>query len=425
MQPRSKKFMPALEGVRGYAFLVVFLVHYNISAARPTHIWLWPFFMLRGIGWLVVPIFFALSGYLITGILLDTKGREGYFKVFYGRRSVRVFPLYYLVLGLVAVLTWLRDWHWNSHYLAYLFYLQNFSGHAGIFSIGRYIGLGHLWSLAVEEHFYLLWPIVIWLCPNRSSVVRTCCGIIAACFLLRICWPLFHVSMMSGYWSTFTRADGIVCGAIVAVVEREKGLSQRFTRVCEWVCVAGLVVLSTRTVMSGSSSPMDYFDLVMMTPLANAMSTAIVVVLISTETSLSRLCSQPWICNIGRKSYGLYLFHNLYVGYFFLVVAWKLTPWLGGLKAQLVCAGLAFGLTWVLASVAYRWIEEPAMRMKGLLQYGPELPMKEVSLPAVPVRIYMRKVKPDAGEKLVPVPIALSSLQQHPVQKDARRLIRL
>ena len=110
----QRKFIPSLEGVRGYAFLLVFFAHCcNAIGFFPLGRWWYPVRLLEELEWAAVPIFFVLSGYLIGGILIDTREREGYFKVFYRRRILRVFPLYYLTLigvGLCCVLKRLFPW---------------------------------------------------------------------------------------------------------------------------------------------------------------------------------------------------------------------------------------------------------------------------------------------------------------------------
>ncbi len=174
--------IPALDGLRGIAIILVMLHHF--TNYRPTSgidgligsvVFFW---------WTGVDLFFVLSGFLITGILLDTRGSERYFTTFYARRILRIFPLYYLVLFLAFVV--LPKFPAVHPVLAgqadlppqwpYWLYLTNFSiadrgwGHG-------WVDVG--WSLAIEEQFYLVWPLVIWLCPPRL-VALLCAVIIVA-----------------------------------------------------------------------------------------------------------------------------------------------------------------------------------------------------------------------------------------------------
>ena len=174
--------IPALDGLRGIAIILVMLHHF--TNYRPTSgidglIGSVVFFL-----WTGVDLFFVLSGFLITGILLDSRGSERYFTTFYARRTLRIFPLYYLVLFVAfvvlpqfpavnAVLTGQVDLppQWP-----YWLYLENFSIAARGWVHG-WVDVG--WSLAIEEQFYLVWPLVIWLCPPRLLALL-CAAIIVA-----------------------------------------------------------------------------------------------------------------------------------------------------------------------------------------------------------------------------------------------------
>src|SRR5688572_4277989 len=176
-------------------------------------------------GWVGVDLFFVLSGFLITGILLDTRGSDRYFTTFYARRTLRIFPLYYLVLflGLVVLpnfpeahqaLTGVGDnpppqW-------PYWLYLTNFS----IADRGWAHGwLDVAWSLAIEEHFYLVWPLVIWLCPPRV-MAALCAVIILAEPAARIFARATNVDPLPIYVLTWFRVDGLAIGALLALAQR-------------------------------------------------------------------------------------------------------------------------------------------------------------------------------------------------------------
>jgi peptidoglycan/LPS O-acetylase OafA/YrhL len=393
VETSSNRFIPALEGVRGYAFIVVFLVHYQGPGAKPDHLWLYPWFLLLNAGWLVVPLFFALSGYLITQILYNSKGRTGYFKVFYGRRALRVFPLYYLTTLVCFAIVAYKHWRWNWHYLGYFAYLQNLTRHQNFFALGNHIDTTHFWSLAVEEHFYLVWPVVIWLCSGRKQLLRCCYGVLIGCFAVRVAWPLFEsfgYAPQLAYVSTFTRVDGIICGAIVALATREHGISEWLKRASIVTVCVGIAILFYQGVTFGHSKPEDYVGIVWMTPLANVIATALLVLLLREETWLSRVSSKKWICKLGSMSYGLYLFHYLYRGYFMNTLVAELTPACGAFLASLLSMALAFAITWVLAFVAFHLIELPGQKAKRYLNYGP----RTSAAPASPA---------ETGEELVNV----------------------
>ena len=379
MENSSKRFIPALEGVRGYAFIIVFLVHYQASDARPHHLLLYPWFLLMSAGWLVVPLFFALSGYLITQILYDSKGRGGYFRVFYGRRALRVFPLYYLTVFICFAIVAMNRWSWNWHAWGFLFYLQNFARNSNLYVLGNRINTAHFWSLAVEEHFYLVWPVVVYLCASRKQLLRCCYGILIACFAMRIAWPLldsFQIPLQLAYSSTLTRVDAIICGAIIALATKDRGIPEWLKRSAIVTIFAGLALLSQQAVVHGHSKPDDYMSIVCMTPVANAIATALLILLLCEETWLSHVCRNKLICKLGSLSYGLYVFHFLYCDYFVHTFAPHLGRVCGPFLASLLTMLLAFGLTLTLAVLAYRFIELPGQRAKRYLSYGsPQAPM--------------------------------------------------
>ena len=189
-----------------------------------------------------------LSGFLITGILLDTRDSERYFTTFYARRILRIFPLYYLVLLLAFVV--LPKFPAVHPVLAgqdalppqwpYWLYLTNFSIAEGGWVHG-WVDVG--WSLAIEEQFYLVWPLVIWLCPPRV-VALLCAVIIVAEPFARVFARETEVAALPIYVLTWFRLDGLAIGALLAVAQR-RGLLPLLDRWAPVVVIArcaGLIV---------------------------------------------------------------------------------------------------------------------------------------------------------------------------------------
>src|SRR5258706_538487 len=218
--------IPALDGLRGVAILLVLVLHfapYAPGLQAPTVLLDRLYLRVSGIGWTGVDLFFVLSGYLITGILYDTRGSKHYFRQFYARRFLRIFPLYYVALALfLIILPWphsfdsvIRElrgdavWYWT--------YLYNMRVAATGFLPSS--ALGHFWSLAVEEQFYLIWPIVVlWL--GRKHLIVTCAVAVVAALACRLSMssttPCFG-SSPSSVWLSFRRCSGpnsrpICCG---------------------------------------------------------------------------------------------------------------------------------------------------------------------------------------------------------------------
>jgi peptidoglycan/LPS O-acetylase OafA/YrhL len=171
---RTGVHVPELDGIRGLAIAMVMALHFVNNAVIPTNVVERAAIKLTNYGLWGVDLFFVLSGFLSTGILIDSKGRPGYFANFYARRTLRIFPLYYAVLLLLTVLipaavlqafdpqllTLRPMWPW-----LYLYGTNVYLGPQTSFSIPY---VSHFWSLAVEEHFYLVWPLLVWWLTPRA-----------------------------------------------------------------------------------------------------------------------------------------------------------------------------------------------------------------------------------------------------------------
>ena len=166
---------PALDGLRGLAVTMVFLEHYGGGAHGGAA--LKAFNQIRSHMDAGVDIFFVLSGFLITGILFDTKHDSRFFARFFARRSLRIFPVVYLLFILLALLTPVLHYRWKAEQAWFLIYLGNFFGNAdpALYALksstwnASEVTFSHLWSLCVEEQFYLVWPLVIWLVRDRKE----------------------------------------------------------------------------------------------------------------------------------------------------------------------------------------------------------------------------------------------------------------
>lgn len=355
--------IPALDGVRGLAALMVLFCHF----------WFWDVWKGRWwyetahSGWLGVDLFFVLSGFLITGILLDTKSKPGYFRNFYRRRVLRIFPLYYfaILLSLFAILVIdRRPDRVFSGYDSLGWYLAFIPNIATALKSDwpwqtNWVGLAHLWSLAVEEQFYLVWPLVVLLLPRR--------GLAALCAVLMVAGYYFRVwtdGVFNEKWSEaayvlpYCRMDGLAAGSLLAVAARLGWLTFR-----DWqhdlardlTFMAGLTTLyllvAGNSHWRGTTVAVAFmgFTFLAMTP----------------GSHVHRWCQAPWLRHIGKYSYALYVFHQM-----FLVVYWKIfraplealglpLPWV-----QLCYHGLAFAATYGLARLSWRFIEEPFLKMK-------------------------------------------------------------
>ena len=228
----KQRFAP-LDGLRGVAIAAVFCFHYRIEAQSPGE---W--------GWIGVDLFFALSGFLITGILFDSLGEQHYFRNFYIRRALRIFPLYWGVWCVLLALM-LAERRFEAVFLAWPAYLGNYLGAyalktglnhehfnrlPAVVHVAQeklHLRVGPYWSLCVEEQYYLTWPLVIWAVRNRQRLLWFCFGGIAAVLALRVAlhfWlPAEWVLHNEVYFWTLTRSDSLLAGSALALWVRGSG----------------------------------------------------------------------------------------------------------------------------------------------------------------------------------------------------------
>lgn len=302
--------MPELDTVRGLAVLLVLFFHgfgFQFASAplpRLAHL----FVVATMPGWVGVNLFFVLSGFLITGILLDSKNHRHYYRRFYVRRALRILPAYYALLLLLAVAPrtgWLdhRQVSWQFVGLSFL-YLSNVTT---FFAVPMQYGA--LWSLAVEEHSYLVWPLVVRVTSRKSLAI-------CALFVVLICPALRAIAFIRGdeYGAGYTWlvADGLAIGSLLGLLSRG-WLSDRrrmkFASICGMAGAVALLVLGApfgillnRTLLGGvlRSTALNIF-------FAGGLGSLLVI----GSSNLKWMVQRPILQFFGRISYGLYLFHML------------------------------------------------------------------------------------------------------------------
>lgn len=267
-------------------------------------------------GW-GVDLFFVLSGFLITGILLQTKSAVNRVQSFYGRRVLRIFPIYYLVIVLVLFaaphLAWLKqgaNLQNLTDHLAYVFYFQNL---IPFWHHGNYPEsfLGHLWSLAVEEQFYLVWPFLVWrLAPK--AIVKLCAAALLLSLLLRVTLIPHFGSGIWLYSFTLTRADGLYVGSALAVVfALKKHLPRTLSLV---LAAAGCAILAAIAAVGPVSQlwltgpAMSMFGI---TAVALVCGSLVGFSLEFENSAMAWVFRQPWLRSFGQYSYGMYVWHFL------------------------------------------------------------------------------------------------------------------
>ena len=251
-RPPPPKHILALDGLRGLAILGVILFHAAVDYAPST-----PEGRVLGtvlnVGWGGVDLFFVLSGFLITGILLESRGTDGFFRNFYARRTLRIFPLYYGILFFIFVVlphfrpfdtaglqTIARNqvWFWT--------YLTNFGfiAHGSVFGNSDWLLLNHFWSLAVEEQFYLIWPLLVYRLSGRA-LAWICIFLFFEALLLRTGLAVTHQRPGTMFFPTPCRVDALALGALLAILVRAPGSAPaRLSAAARWVFAATGVALA-------------------------------------------------------------------------------------------------------------------------------------------------------------------------------------
>jgi peptidoglycan/LPS O-acetylase OafA/YrhL len=352
--------LPALDGLRGIAILVV-MVHNlrRITEPFPGDALSLAWVKLADMGWIGVQLFFVLSGFLITRILLNTQPAQNYFSGFYARRALRIFPLYYgtLIVWLVLLPALGFNVARQSAYDIYWWvFLSNWI--APFHQLGN--GLGHFWSLAVEEQFYLLWPLAVWRLSARG--------------LLRLCGVLSILSLVSRagllwagapsetvYEFTICRMDALAMGGAVAAAMAIPALRDWLAARARWMMLAASAVF-----LVGAGVTKLYRQTGFVAQTAGysllAAAFAIWVLAIALDAGPAWLRT-PFLRIAGKYSYALYVFH------FPLDMVWRSIAKTKGYGAtsvagDVVQAALLGAITLVLAMMSYRLIESPALRFK-------------------------------------------------------------
>ncbi|HEX5269285.1 MAG TPA: acyltransferase, partial [Gemmataceae bacterium] len=365
---------PGLDGLRGVAILLVMAFHFLIVLPPTSSASVWLTALLRA-GWCGVDLFFVLSGFLITGVLLDAKGSPGFFRTFYARRTLRIFPLYYGVLIATFLVYPLLDSPPSEAYRSLAdrqgwLWLYAANWHDGLTGEIRYVlppwHLDHFWSLAVEEQFYLFWPLAVFLLSRRWLVALCGAGLFGA-LALRATLTAQGASYLAAYTLTPCRLDGLAVGSFLAILVRRPGAG-RMLRLAPVVALAsGAALLAIVAWRRGLLHADPVVQTAGYSLLAIFFGSLLVVTLASPPRSpLGRLTRLGVLRFFGKYSYGLYVFHGLIL---LLVHRWadRLHMTIGGrtavtslLTRELLGLALSIGL----ALLSWHLFEKQFLKLK-------------------------------------------------------------
>ena len=362
--PLLRSHMPELDTIRGLAILGVVLHHAfywvrDLSLYSP---WQRVFLRTMGIGQYGVNLFFVLSGFLITGILLSARDRPDYFKRFYVRRVLRILPAYYLTLLILVVFKITsKGFLWMS-----LLYSSNLS-----LLLGIPMSYAVLWSLAVEEHFYLVWPAAVRKLSSRGLLVLAGSLLILSPLLRFSCsfFPAKYASIAQGcVYYTWNCADGLALGAVMALLVRRMNDDRRKLLRFSLFLIALGFVIGVAGLPFGITTRMNPVGVALQWVPWNLGSGGLLGLFLLAGSGKWKWLVTPRILTFfGAISYGLYLYHLLFSDAYQWVVRrtgfdqqWNLSLWQRTWLAMIV---------WSTAAVAFsylsRWyFEEPFLRLK-------------------------------------------------------------
>jgi peptidoglycan/LPS O-acetylase OafA/YrhL len=330
---RAPLRLKALDGFRGMAILSVILSH--ASEVVSTHLRTTGFgraiVSLCGTGWLGVDMFFVLSGFLITGILVRTVHEPNYFLSFYIHRTLRLFPLYYGVLMIAFIDLFVTHSVWDKRYLAYLFYCQNFAQNLwpSISSIGPF-KFSHFWSLAVEEQYYLLWPATIYLIRDRERLMKMCfvlaiAGLTLRCGLLLALPPAVGSTWQWYYRELPTHSEGLLIGSWIALARSGDPIQEVVHR---WRHVwFGSIVVMLGIFAIGNHTHFNNYGSASIGLTASAILFGGLLALCLVPSKVSRVFTSPPLRFLGKYSYGLYVYHFILLGLMMPLLSRLLRLW--------------------------------------------------------------------------------------------------
>lgn len=369
LAPAHVGHVPALDGIRGLAIVSVMLAHWAPqfpTGTVETYLWDFP----NRFGVLGVDLFFVLSGFLITGILLDTKGSPGWVAKFYVRRILRIFPLYFGFLALMffvllpayealkpseaAQFRELAPWYWT--------YSVNIptaldGTRPPFFTL-------HLWSLSVEEQFYFLWPWLV-LALSRGRLMGACAALLVGGVALRLAGSLGWTPWLRNpYPFTLTHMDGVLAGSFLAALLRGPkgwGVLTAAERLRRPILYGGALAVALRYTWG-----LPRIVGVLLPTLDAFVFALLVAYGVTAGEGRARLLRHPAMRTFGIYAYGLYMVH-------YPLLFWaRPFGWLGSsIAGQVAYVGLGFALSFLLAVPLWHFFEQPILRLKRFFDYRP------------------------------------------------------
>lgn len=353
--------MPELDSMRGLAILGVLFYHglYWARDITPFTSAEKRFLFLMSAGQFGVSLFFVLSGFLITGLLIDSRNRLDYYKRFYIRRALRILPAYYGILLLLVIARMTS----SSFLCVSLIYCSNLS-----LLLGIRMSYPVLWSLAVEEHFYLIWPMAVHRIPERKLMAVASCVILLAPVFRTICHRHASFGGAGCYFYTWNAADGLALGALFSLAVREVHSDRRRVLQMTASCLVAAVLVTVAGYSFGIVTRRTTLgEALQVTPWNLAFTAVLGAFLLIGTSRWKALVTPEILLFFGRISYGLYLYHLL-IFHAYDRLAARFTPrfltslssWESLWLRFAIAGSVAIGISYL----SRRYFEEPFLRLK-------------------------------------------------------------
>ena len=382
------KHYPAIDGLRAIAVLQILLWHSAIESINEFPAWklassplIESYVKFTVFGASGVNLFFIISGFLITGLILDTRNKKHGLRKFYIRRALRIFPLYYATLAILFFLLWFFEpetFHIKDRILSYFLYLQNtdffwYKIDIMPFSYPGYESLNHLWSLAVEEQFYIIWPIIIlWMTKKRNfkQSIQIMLGFIVFSVLLRCCITVL-INWQCAYMFLLSRMDALIMGGMIAyIIYKRPKVFQAIKEANNDYFKLLLIILICLMMYNLYTKVSVIFMTKYMITFMNIFYLSLLIKVLGGHIDkkkgwFERLSCSKFMKETAKISYGLYIF-NLPVLYFlsFGTRALEITDFYY-VYPIFICVG--GGITFLLAYLSYHFYEKRFLRLKDKL----------------------------------------------------------
>ena len=366
--PDTRRFYrPELDSLRFFAFFGVFVFH--VVPNDPQFYQAHPILPQFAVPWVCavasagaygVDLFFALSAYLITTLLIREEKVRGSIDTvaFYVRRILRIWPLYFFFIAVAALVpVWDRTQHLGWPFVAgYLLLSGNW--------VYVFLGMPHsiaspLWSVSIEEQFYLVWPLALRRL-SRRQLVFAAIGLLVLANMVRVFLVFSHVLGAAVEYNTLARIDAIAFGVLVAYfLGSEAPFLSLLSRAALAIACLGLwCIVASQTNLNAQTEVAPVMGTLLGRPLVALAAAGLLVAVIGAPAVGARALTGSWLTYLGRISYGLYVYHA--AG---LLLAWHLFRG-NSVKIYAAYALTGFGLTVLFSALSYRWLESPFLKMK-------------------------------------------------------------